>query len=146
MFMRLHSRSKMSAQWLHNFELGPEFDRLAVGKTSGNLKVEEDAPRFVDYGPQNLLRIKGRPAREVEYCDELGTKGDLCLTDLSQYIGIMGSMQQASSMHLYFETDEEAFRLCVRIDGKPAWLEPMIPFKGADTSTQSPTVVLANRS
>jgi HK97 family phage major capsid protein len=81
----------------------------------------------------------------VEYCATLGTVGDLVLADMSQYAVIeKGGLQQATSIHVAFVTDETAFRAVYRLDGQPKWRTPLTPFKGSNTL--SPFVTLATRS
>lgn len=78
----------------------------------------------------------------AEYLSALGTKGDIMLADLSQYTFIdKGEPQAASSIHVYFVTDETAFRFVYRADGQPEWSAPLTPKNGGPTL--SPFVVLA---
>lgn len=90
--------------------------------------------------------LMGAPVIEVEYASTLGTKGDIALVDLSQYITLTKSqgMQTQTSMHLYFATDQQAFRTTFRVAGQPWWPAPLTPYKG--TATQSPFVFLDTRS
>jgi hypothetical protein len=62
--------------------------------------------------------------------------------DLTQYLFIQKLLQTASSMHVAFATDEQAFRVTWRVDGKPAWVSALTPFKGANT--QSPFITVAS--
>ena len=140
MYSIMWSRGKARGIWLYNWEVGPEFDRM---QRSG---AQDEPVRFVDYGPRGLLRIKGRPAVETEYCEALGDKGDLVFWDPSQYVVIVGSVNQAMSTHLYFDTDETAFRLTYRIDGKPGWITSMTPFKGSANARHGSAVALADRA
>ncbi|MGE3856988.1 MAG: phage major capsid protein [Dehalococcoidia bacterium] len=141
MWARMHSRSKATAVWLINTDCNPQLDELTI--PAGTAAVE---PRFVTYGPDGALRIKGRPVIEVEYCDTLGTKGDIVLADFSQYqlIQKAGGVQQASSMHVRFIQDEMTFRATYRVDGGPKWKSALTPFKGS--ATVSPFVNLETRS
>ena len=84
---------------------------------------------------------KGKPVIETEYNATLGTVGDLVLADLTQYLFIQKLLQTAASMHVAFATDEMAFRVTWRVDGKPAWVSALTPFKGS--ATQSPFVAIA---
>jgi HK97 family phage major capsid protein len=84
----------------------------------------------------------GLPVIPAEYLSALGTKGDVVLADLSQYTFIdKGEVQAASSIHVYFVTDETAFRFVYRCDGQPEWSAPLTPKNGGPTV--SPIVVLA---
>jgi HK97 family phage major capsid protein len=78
--------------------------------------------------------LYGRPVIPVEYCQTLGTKGDIVLVDLSQYMVIdKGGLQSAQSMHVRFLNDEQTFRWTIRNDGQPIWNAPLTPFKGSNT-------------
>lgn len=89
--------------------------------------------------------ILGRPVIPIEQCAAAGTEGDIILTDLSQYIvGDKGGINQATSIHVAFTTDQTAFRFVYRINGEPVWHSPLTPFKGS--STLSPYVTLATRA
>jgi hypothetical protein len=117
----------------------PNWRDLAIGTAA----LE---PRFVNYGPTGLLQIKGRPVIAVEYCQTLGTAGDIYLADFSQYRVIRKDtgVQQDSSLHVRFLTDETTFRALYRIDGQPLPRAAITPFKGS--ATLSPFVTLAVRS
>ena len=96
----------------------------------------------VDNGSVTLW---GRPVLFVEYAETVGTVGDIALVDLSKYRLIRkGGVEQASSMHVYFSTGEQAFRGFYRVDGQAAPRAALTPFKGSNTL--SPFVVLATRS
>jgi HK97 family phage major capsid protein len=86
----------------------------------------------------------GRPVIPVEYCNTLGTAGDIVLCDLSQYLTVdKGAMETASSIHVRFIYDEMTFRFVMRFAGQSAWNAPLTPFKG--TNTQSPFITLQSR-
>ena len=76
-----------------------------------------------------------------EFLKEGAAVGDFMLVDLSQYLFIQKLLQTAASMHVAFATDEMAFRVTWRVDGKPAWISALTPFKGSNT--QSPFVAIA---
>lgn len=85
----------------------------------------------------------GRPILTIEHCQSLGTKGDLILADMSQYVLAVHSsgLKTDSSMHVRFVNDETAFRFVFRCDGQPMFNVPITPFKG--TTTLSPFVTLS---
>lgn len=88
--------------------------------------------------------IYGKPVIETEYCQALGTTGDIMLASLSQYQAISkGGVQTASSIHVAFTTDETAYRFVYRIDGAPAWHSALTPLHG---STVSPFISLSSAS
>jgi len=140
MWARLYARSRPNAIWMINQDVEPALDDLA--KVIGTAGVE---PNWVTYGPDGVLRIKGRPVVASEYCSTLGTVDDIVLADMSQYALIdRGGIQSAQSLHVRFTTDEMAFRATYRVDGGSLWKEALTPFKGSNT--QSPFITLATRA
>jgi len=139
MWARMPSRSKSKSVWLVNTECNPTLDEMSQAIGTGGT-----APRFVNYDASGILTIKGRPVVEVEYAEAVGTVGDIALVDLSRYRLIRkGGVEQASSMHVYFATGEQAFRAFYRVDGQAVPRAAITPFKG--TATLSPFIVLATR-
>lgn len=89
--------------------------------------------------------LLGKPVIPVEYLPALGMVGDIMLVDFSEYITITkGGIQAADSMHVRFVYDEMCFRMVYRIDGKPAWSQPVTTANGA--TTKSPFIALQTRS
>lgn len=136
MWARMHSRAKANAVWLCNTDVNPDLDQLFFTGATNDVPV-----RFVTYGEDGVMRIKGKPVIETEYNATLGTVGDLMLVDLTQYLFIQKLLETAASMHVAFATDEMAFRVTWRVDGRPAWVSALTPFKGSNT--QSPFVAIA---
>ena len=86
----------------------------------------------------------GLPVIPLEHTATVGTTGDIMLANFGQYIMIdKGGIQQAQSIHLYFESDETAFRFVYRCDGQPVDAAPVTPANSA--LTQSPFIVLDSR-
>jgi len=140
MWARIPARSKPNAVWMYNTESGPTLMEMAQIIGTGGT-----APRFVNYSADGSMTIFGRPAIEVEYAEALGTVGDIAVVDWKKYRLIRkGGVEQASSMHVYFSTGEQAFRAFYRVDGQPFPRAAITPFKG--TATLSPFVVLATRA
>lgn len=137
---RVHTRSKGVGVWLYNNECNPQLDELALPVGTAALE-----PRFVAYNNEGLIRIKGRPAIEIEYASALGTVGDISFCDFSQYRFInKGGINQAQSIHVRFVNDETAFRAIYRVGGQPKWKSAITPFKGS--ATLGPSVTLQTRS
>lgn len=125
--------------WLINQDVNPQLDQLQL---TSSLEVP---PNAITYGPDGVMRIKGKPVLEVEYAQTMGTVGDIMLAALSQYQTInKGGVRSASSIHVAFTTDETAFRFIFRIDGQTLWHDDLTPFHGSNT--QSPFVVLSTSS
>ena len=94
-------------------------------------------------GPQDT--ILGRPAFASDYCEAVGTPGDLIAAAFSEYaIAEKGGVGEDISMHVADLTDEEVYRIRLRMDGQPIWRSAVTPYKGADTLT--PYVTVAARS
>lgn len=144
MFSRLPPRSMTRAVWLVNQDTLPQLWALTLG--SGAAVVLLYRPPGVDgpnVGPAGSLI--GRPVIPVEYCATLGTKGDILLVDLGEYMMIeKGGIKQASSMHVRFIYDEMTFRLTWRIDGQPMRRLAVTPKNG--TATLSPYIALDERA
>ena len=139
MWTRLHASMRAGAKWYINQDTEPQLDQLA--KVIGVSGIE---PNYVTYGPDGVLRIKGRPVEIIEYASTLGTTGDIMLANFADYAYITdGAMKQDRSIHVRFTTGEEAFRASLRVDGESYWVSPMTPFKG--TSTTSAFISLASR-
>lgn len=140
MWARMWGPSRANAAWFVNQDTEPQLDSMALSIGVGGVPVYLPAGGLAGSPFSTLM---GRPVIPVEYCSTLGTVGDIIFADWSQYMVIDKSIQQASSMHVAFTTDEMAFRATYRVDGQPAWESVLTPFKG--TNTLSPFVVLANR-
>lgn len=142
MFARLAPKSRANAVWLVNPQVEAQFPlmTLAAGLSAVPVYMPPGGLRDSQFG--NLL---GRPVIANEYSAALGTVGDIILADLNEY-GIIdrGGIQQNSSIHVAFATDETAFRAVYRVDGQPLWRSAVTPFKGS--ATTSPYVALATRA
>jgi len=138
MYARLLSRAVVGAKWYINQDTLPQLFRLK--DDNGNL-IYLPAGRLTDSPFGTML---GLPVVPIEYCQTLGTEGDIILANLGYYItGIRsGGVRSDSSIHVRFEYNETAFRFLTEIDGQP-WLNSAItPFKGSNT--QSAFVTLSS--
>ena len=140
MWQRLHPRNRANAAWFINSEVEPELDVLSI--PAGTAALE---PRYVSYGPDGVMRIKGKPVVVTEFNAALGDEGDIALCDFSDYVSIdKGGVQYATSIHVEFLTDQQVFRFIYRFDGQPSLNSAITPYKGANT--QSAYVTLAARA
>ncbi len=134
MHARMIASSRPNAVWLINQAVEPQLYQMVLGT----------APAYMPAGGLSgapYASLFGRPIIPIEQCSNLGTKGDICYFDLSQYLMIdKGGMQTATSIHVSFVTDEQVFRFVYRVDGQPIWSAALTPFKG---SSLSPFVTLA---
>lgn len=86
--------------------------------------------------------IKGKPLIYNEFCEALGTEGDIILFDPTQYFWVTkaAGIKSSMSMHLRFDYDEMVFKFSYRCDGRCAWDRALTRFKGG--STLSPIITL----
>lgn len=141
MWARLWSGARANSIWLYNQDIEPQLFLMTLG--IGTAGVVTYMPPGGLSGNQ-YATLMGRPMFPIEQASTLGDEGDLILVDLSQYVTIgKGGMSQAQSMHFYFDTDQQAFRVTLRMDGQPWWSAALTPYKG--TNTQSWCVTLEAR-
>lgn len=139
---RLWARSRANARWFINQDIEPQLNILSL--TVGNNSYPVLMPATgISGAPYDTMF--GRPVIPIEHCETLGTKGDILLLDLSQYLIIdKGSINAAQSIHVRFLNDERCFRFTYRVGGQPLWHKALTPYKG--TATQSPFISLDTRS
>lgn len=141
MFARMPARSKRRANWYINGDLWPQIFQLhQVIGTGGS-------PLFIPTGALGDApggTILGRPVIEIEQASAPGDVGDISFVDMGEYLRISkAGIQQASSIHVEFLTDQEAFRWTLRTNGAPGWKSAVTPYKGS--LTRSPFVALEAR-
>ncbi len=143
MWSRLYAGCRQNAVWFINQDVEPQLYSMQIGTGVAN-QVVYMPPGGLSQAPYATLM--GRPVMPVEYCSTLGTVGDIALIDFSQWVSAVkaGGPTSAVSMHLYFATDENAFRTTYRLDSQPWWNSPLTPFKGSNT--QSCAITLATRA
>lgn len=142
MWMRLHVSCRANAVWLIDQSIEPQLAQMTIG-TAGAQLVQYMPPGGLSATPYATLL--GKPVIPVEFCQNLGTEGDIILCDLGTYItATKGGLQTASSIHVYFESNELVYRFIHRIDGKSWWFNPLTPKSGAPSQTN--IVTLATRS
>lgn len=93
-------------------------------------------------GPANML---GNRIRPIINCPALGNSGDIILWDPKSYvIGYKSTgVQKAMSIHVYFLTDEVAYRWTFRMDGRP-WRDTTLQ-AAKSTAAYSAAVTLATK-
>jgi HK97 family phage major capsid protein len=143
MWARMWAGSRSKSVFLINQDVEPQLYSMQIGTGVAN-QVVYMPPGGLSGAPYATLM--GRPVMPVPYCATLGTVGDIILVDLSQWATAVkgGGPKQAVSMHLYFDRDEQAFRVTYRVDSQPWWPAALTPFKGSNT--QSCAVTLATRA
>jgi HK97 family phage major capsid protein len=96
------------------------------------------------YRPNGMLL--GQPIYISYHCQTLGTQGDIYFVNPDGYMHLQRTTEPefASSMHLYFDYDMEAFRWTIRHGGQP-YMNQAISLPNGQAS-QSYFVQLATRS
>src|SRR5574338_109233 len=88
MWARLWSRSQLNAVWFINQDVQPQLFQMNVPiKNVAGTENVGGMPVYVQPGGLSgspYGSLFGRPVIPVEYCQTLGTKGDIVLADLSQ--------------------------------------------------------------
>ena len=142
MYSRCLGRFRSNSVWLINQDVEPQLFLMKLPVGTGGQPVFMP-PNGLSGSP--FATLYGRPLIPIEQCATLGTKGDIVLADLSQYVLIeKGGLQAASSIHVRFINDETAFRFTMRVNGQPKWKTALTPAKG--TNTLSPFVSLDTRA
>ena len=141
MWSRMWGRSRRNAAWFIHQDLEPQLFQLQLPVGTGGQALYMP-PGGLSASPYATLM--GRPVVPLEYCQTVGTVGDIILGDFSQYQMIeKGGIQSASSIHVLFITDQSIFRFVYRCDGENTWNSPLTPKNGANTV--APFVTLASR-
>ncbi len=142
MWMRLNPSFRASAKWYYNIDCEAALQSMALPVGIAGVPTYLP-PGGVSATPYATL--KGRPAIPIEFCETLGTVGDIVLTSWKGYQSITkGGVQTDMSMHVRFLYGEMAYRITFRMDGQPLWDKALTPFKGSTTT--STTVTLATRA
>lgn len=145
---RLRPRNRANAAWFYNQELETQFPQMNI--KIKNVAGSENVGGFGIYAPAGGLSgapfdtLFNRPMIPIEQAEALGTKGDIFLADLAEYLLIRkGALETAESIHVRFLYGENTFRFTYRINGAPAWKAPLTPYKGS--ATQSPFICVETR-
>ncbi len=142
MWSRMYADSRTNAVWLINQSIEPQLYTMGITVGVGGSPVYMP-PGGASSAPYGTLF--GRPVIPSNFCSKLGDVGDIILADFSEYLWIeKGGVQEATSIHYAFITDETYYRFVMRCDGQPAWSKVFTP-EQATTATQSPFVTLAAR-
>lgn len=133
LWARGYARSRPSFVWFINQDVEPELFQMNLGgSATAGIQVNQTylPPGGLSQTPYGTLM--GRPVIPIEQCQTMGTSGDIILADFGEYILIdKGGIQNASSIHVSFLTDQTVFRFVYRCDGQPSWNAPLTPYKSA---------------
>lgn len=144
MWSRLLPGSWGNAVWFINQDVMPQLNGVNI--PSADVKGTQTVGGYREPLYNNVaMTLKGRPIIPLEFCNTLGTAGDIILGDMNGYFaGTQGTLETAMSMHLRFDYNETAFRFMFNVDGQ-TWLKDAVtPYKG--TNKQSHFITLADRS
>lgn len=145
MMERLPVRSRRNAVWLVGEGVETALFSVMLPGGAGYPVFLPVGQNAATAGNSVLGTLFGRPVIPVEYLPTLGSAGDIMLVDLTEYLTIdKGGIQSAESMHVRFVFDEMCFRMVYRIDGQPAWRQPVTAANGA--FTKSPFIALGARA
>lgn len=140
MYARMLPSSLNRAVWVASIDTFPELATMALSVGTGGSAIWLN--NGVSGPPMTIL---GRPLILTEKAQTLGTQGDISFIDFGFYlIGDRQAMSARSSEHVAFTTDQTAFRIISRVDGRP-WLSSAVTPKNSG-STLSPFVQLETRS
>ncbi len=139
MYSRLLVAPGDTPKWFANRDTVPQLSVITIG----------DKPVWLP--PNGLIDapggfLLGYPIDWKENCKTLGDKGDLQLVSPKGYFAARRTtgVQFASSMHLYFDYNMQAFRWTFRFGGEPHLSAPIAPANG--TNTKSHFVTLDERA
>ncbi len=137
--------NRANAVWYMHPDVAAELEFISFNDDATNQRPVFIPPSGLVDSP--LGRLYGRPVVITEHMEDFGDVGDIGFFDWSQYATLTkigGGISQASSIHVRFLFEEEAFRFTFRVDGQELWTSPKEDLFG-DT-TRSPFTVLASRT
>jgi HK97 family phage major capsid protein len=143
MWRRMPAQWRTGAIWLMNQDVEEALDRMAYTYyVNAGTSTESTVPPSVFNQEKNTL--KGRPVVFCEYCQTLGTTGDVFLWAPQRYlVAVKTGQGPEMSMHLKFDYAQTAFRVIFEIDGRSEFDAALTPYKG--TVTRSAIVSVATR-
>lgn len=114
--------------WLINQDVLPELMVMTIGD-----KPVWTPPNDLANAPGGFLL--GLPIRFSEFAESLGAEGDIQLISPKGYYGARraSGVKFATSIHLLFDYNMQAFRWVFRYGGQPHLSKPVSPNKGAAT-------------
>ena len=131
------------AVWLYNHDCLSQLMQLYFNPSGATnaLALPVWQPSAREGQPDTLL---GRPAVASEYCQTLGTTGDILLGNWSEYLeGTYEPLNSVESVHVRFINHERVFKFWMRNAGRAWWRTPLTPRRSAQT--MSPFVALQSR-
>lgn len=126
MFGRLRNKD---ACWVINQDVEPQLAQMVVpGGSPGPAYLPPGGLSGLPYST-----LLGKPILYSEACSAVGTPGDIILANFSAYATAVkdGGARTDVSMHLYFDADQTAFRIIMRVGGQPWWSKGIARAKSA---------------
>lgn len=152
MWNRMPAQCRANAKWYINQDLELQLMQLMMGTdtvatSDSGVTVSFGGPLWLPagaYGNENG-KLLGRDVIPLEQAAAVGSVGDIAFLDATQYLIVeRAGINKQTSMHMYFDTDEVAFKFSWRVGGRPDW---MTAITGAtSTIARSPYVALAARA
>lgn len=140
MYAAMTPRGQQRGIWLVNPQGWGQLPAMSIG----------NQPVFLPPGGltgQQYATLLGRPVINTEICEKLGDAGDFWFVDLQAYRLIeRGGIDQASSIHVYFDTAQTAYRFIHRVNGAPRVKSAVTPYKANSGFKVSPFVRVAARA
>jgi len=136
MVSRLLPSSFNRAHW----EINPELLSALMMLKIGDMPIWTPPSTGFNNAPGGFLL--GRPIRFTEHARALGTVGDIQLIDpYGYYMPVkQGGLKFAQSMHLKFDTNEQALRWTFRAGGQTKLSKPVAPNHGSATKSHFVTL------
>lgn len=142
MWIRLHPTMKANSAWLLHPDVEEQLLFMDFPVGTGGVPVFLP-PGGASTAPYSTLF--GRPIVPTDHCSALGDKGDIILSDLSQYFLVRkGGVRSETSIHVAFLTDERAYKFVFRANGQPKRANPLT-IKNS-TKTRASNVTLNARA
>ena len=142
MYSRILPRCKANAVWVMHPDLAEELPFLTLPIGTGGVPVYLP-PTGATGTPYATLY--GKPIIETDHMAAVGSKGDIGLFDLKQYMLLRkGTVKQDMSIHVEFLTAQNCFRLQLRAGGAPKG-KHAVKLKNSKV-LRSPFIVLGDRS
>lgn len=142
MIARLPPGSFGRAVWLFNGDTMPAFFGITAVPS---LYYPGGQDLYPQLAASMFGLVAGRPALISPHAKSFSSQGDVMLVDFD-YVRVIekaGGVQIATSLHIYFDADAQAFRATFRLDAQPKLTAPIAPANG---STQlSPFIELGAR-
>jgi HK97 family phage major capsid protein len=114
----------------------------------GNVTLENGAPAYLANNGQGAPGgyLMGRPVVFTEAGQAIGTRGDIVLADLRNYVVVKrrGDPNIKHSIHLWFDQSINAYRVIFRADGMPLLHSAVTPPNSSNT--RSINVALETRA